>query len=108
MTSTRVILFHLIIEFVCCRSNILLDEYLRAKVADFVFSINMPVLTSSHTLVTATPGHGLSDTKCYMAPEYQQGKFSTFSDVYAYGIVSLMVMVNNLALVYQEMVISFL
>ena len=39
-------------------------------------------------LIMAVPGHGLlPGTPGYMPPEYQFQKYSTFSDVYAYGVV---------------------
>ena len=69
-------------------SNILLDEHLVAVLADFGFSIQLPVqLPESKTLITVGPGEGLPGTPGYRAPEYNDGHYSTYSDVYAYGVV---------------------
>ncbi len=70
------------------RSNILLDEHLTAKVADFGFSIQVPQQCGSKTLITVGPGQGIPGTPGYRPPEYNDGRYSTKSDVYAYGVVS--------------------
>ena len=67
------------------RSNILLDENLKAKLADFGFSIQLPERKANKTLVTAT--QGLPATDGYRPPEYSDGKYSVLSDVYSYGVV---------------------
>ena len=67
------------------RSNILLDENLKAKLADFGFSIQLPERKANKTLVTAT--QGLPGTDGYRPPEYSDGKYSVLSDVYSYGVV---------------------
>lgn len=81
-------LYIVILAFILYSSNILLDDHWVAKIADFGFSIELPQIVGGKTLITATPGHGLPGTPGYMAPEYHQQKFSTYSDVYAYGVVS--------------------
>lgn len=68
-------------------SNILLDEHLVAKIGDFGFSIELPEIVSGHTLITAAPGAGMAGTVGYMPPEFQAGKYSTYSDVFSYGVV---------------------
>lgn len=69
-----------------CRSNVLLGENLNAVIADFGFSIQVPKSFKNTTLVTAKDG--LAGTAGYRAPEYADLKYSTKSDVYAFGIVS--------------------
>ena len=54
--------------------------------SDFGFSIQLPE-TQSKTLVTVGPGEGLPGTPGYRAPEYNDGHYSTLSDVYSYGVV---------------------
>lgn len=77
----------LYLELICtCRSNILLDGNLSAKVADFGFCIQMPERKGNKTLVTAV--HALPGTDGYRPPEYGDGKYGVFSDVYSYGVVS--------------------
>jgi serine/threonine protein kinase len=68
------------------RSNILLDEHLTAKLADFGFSIQLPEKKAGKTLITATDG--LPATDGYRPPEYADGKYSLLSDVYSFGVVS--------------------
>ena len=70
------------------RSNILLDEHLVAKISDFGFSIQLPVTFGNKTLITVGPGQGLPGTPGYRPPEYNDGHYSTQSDVYSYGVVS--------------------
>ncbi len=68
------------------RGNILLDEHLMAKIADFGFSIQVPQHHANKTLITVGPGQGIPGTPGYRPPEYD-GRYSTKSDVYAYGVV---------------------
>ena len=69
---------------ILCSSNILLDCYLRAKVADFGLSKQMPSLPDDKK-VTSFRG-----TRGYMADEYLDGELSTKLDVYSLGVVSLL------------------
>ncbi len=70
------------------RSNILLDKHLTAKIADSGFSIQVPRLCGKKTLITVGRGQGIPGTPGYRPPKYNDGRYSTKSDVYAYGVVS--------------------
>ena len=68
------------------RSNILLDEHLGAKLADFGFSFQMPEKVGNVTLISAV--HGLPGTNGYRPPEFSDSNFSVRSDMYSFGVVS--------------------
>lgn len=68
------------------RSNILLDEHLGAKLADFGFSFQMPEKVGNVTLISAV--HGLPGTNGYRPPEFSDSNFSVRSDCYSFGVVS--------------------
>ena len=70
-----------------CRSNILLDNKLTAKLSDFGFSIQLPESQGSKTLITSADG--LPGTDGYRPPEYSDRKYSELSDMYSYGVVSV-------------------
>ena len=69
-----------------CRSNIL-DKNWRGCLLDFGFSIQLPPRKANKTIVTALDA--LPGTDGYRPPEYSDGKFSTLSDIYCMGVVSL-------------------
>ena len=75
------------VTIILCSSNILLDCYLRAKVADFGLSKQMPSLPDDKSYVKVTSFRG---TRGYMADEYLDGELSTKLDVYSLGVVSLL------------------
>lgn len=64
----------------------MLDEHLQPKVSDFGFSIHLPKTIEHTTLILATDL--LAGANGYRPPEYMDGKYSTLSDVYAFGVVS--------------------
>ena len=68
------------------RSNILLDDSMRGVIGDFGFTIQLPKSFKNTTLLSAR--EGLPGTSGYRAPEYADLKYSTRSDVYAFGAVS--------------------
>ena len=69
------------------RSNILLDEHLTTKLADFGFSIQMPETVGNVALISAQDG--LPGTNGYRPPEFSDGHYSVRSDVYSLGVVSV-------------------
>ncbi|XP_023638620.1 probable LRR receptor-like serine/threonine-protein kinase PAM74 isoform X1 [Capsella rubella] len=74
-------------------TNILLDEQLKAKLADFGLSRSFPVGGESHisTVVAGTPG--------YLDPEYYRtSRLGEKSDVYSFGIVLLEMITNQLVI----------
>ena len=64
--------------------NILLDENLNAKVADFGFGIPQPIQVGSTQVITFLPSN-----RGYLAPEYFDVPVGPYTDVYSYGVVSL-------------------
>jgi serine/threonine protein kinase len=71
-------------------TNILLDEQLKAKLADFGLSRSFPIGGETHisTVVAGTPG--------YLDPEYYQTtRLGEKSDVYSFGIVLLEIITNQ-------------
>ena len=66
--------------------NILFDDDLEARVADFGLAETIDL--DEHTHLSAS----VSGTIGYLAPEYSaRGKLTTKSDVYAFGVVILQV-----------------
>lgn len=49
----------------------------------------MPTNVGSTSVVTAAGAIGLAGTRGYTAPEYADGKRGTKTDVYSYGVVSI-------------------
>ncbi|XP_013716682.2 probable LRR receptor-like serine/threonine-protein kinase PAM74 [Brassica napus] len=71
-------------------TNILLDQQLKAKIADFGLSRSFPVGGETHvsTVVAGTPG--------YLDPEYYHtSRLGEKSDVYSFGIVLLEMITNQ-------------
>ncbi|XP_010535197.1 PREDICTED: receptor-like protein kinase At3g21340 isoform X2 [Tarenaya hassleriana] len=71
-------------------TNILLNEHLQAKLADFGLSRSFPTEGETHvsTVVAGTPG--------YLDPEYYRTNWLTEkSDVYSFGIVLLEIITNR-------------
>ena len=73
-------------SMLCKSQNILLDEALQPKVADFGFLMALPLEHGSSCVVTGGGALALAGTRGYLAPEFTSG---AKSDVYSYGIVSL-------------------
>ncbi|KAG7572925.1 Malectin-like domain [Arabidopsis suecica] len=76
-------------------TNILLDQHLQAKLADFGLSRSFPIGNEKHvsTVVAGTPG--------YLDPEYYQTNWLTEkSDIYSFGIV-LLEMITNRPIIQQ-------
>ncbi|GAA0167029.1 hypothetical protein LIER_22055 [Lithospermum erythrorhizon] len=75
-------------------TNILLDEKLRAKIADFGLSRAYPAETVTHVStnrIAGTPG--------YLDPEYQNtGRLTEKSDIYSFGIVILEILTGKPAI----------
>ena len=74
------------------RQNILLDSKLNAVIADFGFVTPLPETIGSTTVVTAAGALSLAWSRGYLAPEISDGKHGTASDVYSYGVVSVLAM----------------
>ena len=68
-----------------CRSNILLDQHLSAKLGDFGFAQEISKLMGNYSLITAPM---VAMSLGYTAPEMLQSRISPKSDVYSYGVVS--------------------
>ena len=68
-----------------CRNNILLDQYLNAKLGDFGFSQQMPKLIGGKSMITAAV---VAKSLGYSAPEMDTCHVSHKSDVYSYGVIS--------------------
>ena len=85
----EIILYHTLYVFsLLCSQNILLDAALTAKVADFGFVIPaLPQQVGETCMVTAAGAMALAGTCGYLAPEFSDGRHSTKSDVYSYGVV---------------------
>ena len=78
-------------SFLCIYNsqNILLDDTLQPKVADFGFLMALPLDHGSSCVVTGGGALALTGTRGYLAPEFTSGKLGAKSDVYSYGIVGL-------------------
>ena len=82
--------FYNLIASIDCSSNILISKHGEGLICDFGFSITLPERRKGKTLVTAAKNLPIPATVGYMPPEYCEGKYSTWSDVYSYGIVRLL------------------
>lgn len=58
-------------------------------VADFGFLTPLPNQVGNTSLMTVAGAIGLAGTRGYVAPEYNDGKRGSKTDVYSYGIVSV-------------------
>nr|XP_043631282.1 uncharacterized protein LOC122602754 isoform X2 [Erigeron canadensis] len=74
--------------------NILLDENMKAKVADFGLSIFHPTNQQASTIYTKN----IAGTEVYMDPEYlTTSKYKKESDVYSFGVVLFEILSGRLA-----------
>ena len=62
-----------------------------AKVADFGFVTPTSTNVGCTTVVTAAGAIGLAGSRGYTPPEFNDGKRSPLSDVYSYGVVSIII-----------------
>ena len=69
------------------RTNILLDSGMNAKLDDFGFSMELPQLSHGKTMFFAP---FITQSEGYYPSEVTSGHFSDRSDVYCFGVVSLM------------------
>ena len=67
------------------RNNILLDQYLNAKLGDFGSSQQMPMLLGDKSMITVAVA---AKSLGYSPPEMDMCHISHKSDVYSYGVVS--------------------
>ncbi|KAL8259756.1 hypothetical protein R6Q59_027709 [Mikania micrantha] len=75
-------------------ANILLDENLRAKIADFGLSRFHPLNHANNTIIT----NMVVGTKVYLDPEYAStGHLKKESDVYSFGVVLFELLTGTLA-----------
>lgn len=70
------------------RHNVLLDKSFTPKVCDFGFVTAIESVGSTN-VVTAAGSIALAGTRGYTAPEYTDGKRGPKTDVYMYGVVSI-------------------
>ena len=77
------------------RANILLDSGMNAKLADFGFSMELPQLSHGKTMFSAP---FIARSEGYYPSEVTSGHFSDRSDVYCFGVVSLMFGCTHLSL----------
>ena len=68
------------------RSNVLINSHFEAKLGDFGFSLEAPLLQAGRTTFTCPL---VAFTQGYCAPELMEGHCSTKSDVYSYGMVCI-------------------
>ena len=82
-----------VINMILCSANILLNKSLQAKIGDFGFSRKLPQTPQGYTLVTAAM---TVKSLGYSAPELDGRKQFPKSDVYSYGVVSLIAYHNRI------------
>ncbi len=79
--------YTLTLYFLLCSQNILMDEHGQGMLGDFGFSLELPKVQEGRSTFTAV---GYACSERYYPSESTHGRFSTKSDVYSYGVVSLL------------------
>ena len=75
-------------------ANILLDDNLRAKIADFGLSRSNTITSKNSTINTVN----IAGTELYLDPEYMKtGKLKKASDIYSIGVVLFEILCGTLA-----------
>ena len=86
-------------KLVNCRTNILLDKHLSAKLGDLGFAKEISKVVGNRSFITTKL---VAKTLGYSPPEMDTGKLSPKGDVYSYGVVSASIYVRVLCLLYYS------